>query len=1172
MSPAGGRPSLRDRFIFAQDPSSLEEHPPLHSVLFEVEEREGAREGTLKLWRKTGRAIDEDLRALWLHEVRQVERMMAYDGARKVIVGLEELVEDDEFFGMLLEPAGRSLDVLVSEVPRQHWLRNLDGRRQRRLLWENVHRLVEALRILHAQGLVHGRLDKRAVVSEGAEQPDFLLSGFEWSLRLSAEADRSHAPLAGRASTRRPRSYSFTDDWARLGDLIADLLGVHVRRSGEVASDPDSPAMPLTLAERALLKRLVAPSKGQGVDADAVGAAIRDILSSVPQGSDIQSGTFILVFDSKSGLEQAVYDVTDRLVEMDARDAQLDWVRADLGARVTLLSPRGFDPVQHSLRLVTTAMVYELRAFHDNGTPVWDIAVCKAMRPRSPQLARTSDTEHTIESPIEVATGFRRATELRARHGAGVLDWSAFAQRHLPSEPGSSGRVRLALILVQAIEAVLEALEVYPVELVRTDRREGVSIASIRPRMDSERDRFAAKIGLLDTPRTLAGLFEEERPDADAPWTLSRSVSLGGRSQDDVSALFLSVASEGGVSTYEFETAFEPNPSARYYLRPTGEPGTEQVIRRRLRMIAALEARVDLADLLEDPWRARRAGHEPLVEDGPFQNLDGPKQDALKLLWKTLPVFFVVGPPGVGKIMLATEVLRRKFAAERSARVLLSAQGHDALEHLRTEVKKALAAAGLGDLLVVRSATDERPSEDGADVAAGSYLEAFAKSELARQVPSTLRRRLELLAAPRTVNRGSSSQEDQTSLRAMANLVRDAANIVMATANSADIERLVEAREQFDWVIVEEAAKATGPELVGSLMLSGRRLLIGDHRQLPAFDADRLTKILADDSLVSEAIDMAVVVAESLVGEDDLEALATLEPSARRRTADLALRLVEPFRTFVEDDERRTRRDGVRPMSKALSEQRRMDPAIAEIVSRSFYGGDLRTQADRQARAQSEAPPLSCIEPLPPSPVVVVDFPHVSSTGKAAPMEVRPRWHNPAEIEAIVQVLRRIRARPEAARPPTLAVLSPYRAQTQRLEARIDQLRDNSLAHLSDFSTVRPGLGFVGTVDSFQGSEADIVIVSLVRNNPRTGMRGLGFLRDPRRMNVLLSRAKWQLVLVGSLAFLREAVSGRYSAGVGELGFLAKMLETIDRLCNEKRGGTLPLARVLPVGALGGAL
>jgi hypothetical protein len=161
--------------------------------------------------------------------------------------------------------------------------------------------LVEALRILHAQGLVHGRLDKRAVVSEGADQADFLLSGFEWSLRLSAE-ERSHAAVAGKASARRPRSYSFAGDWARLGDFVADLLGVHVRRSGEVANDPDGDAMPLTLAERALLKRMVAPSKDHGVDADAVSAGIEDILSYAPHGDGIQSGTFILVFDGKSGL------------------------------------------------------------------------------------------------------------------------------------------------------------------------------------------------------------------------------------------------------------------------------------------------------------------------------------------------------------------------------------------------------------------------------------------------------------------------------------------------------------------------------------------------------------------------------------------------------------------------------------------------------------------------------------------------------------------------------------------------------------------------------------------------------------------------------------------------------------------------------------------------------
>ena len=55
--------------------------------------------------------------------------------------------------------------------------------------------------------------------------------------------------------------------------------------------------------------------------------------------------------------------------------------------------------------------------------------------------------------------------------------------------------------------------------------------------------------------------------------------------------------------------------------------------------------------------------------------------------------------------------------------------------------------------------------------------------------------------------------------------------------------------------------------------------------------------------------------------------------------------------------------------------------------------------------------------------------------------------------------------------------------------------------------------------------------MSMVRNNPMTGRSGLGFLSDPRRMNVLLSRAKSKLVIVGSLRFLKEAVRGSQSAG-----------------------------------------
>ncbi len=227
-----------------------------------------------------------------------------------------------------------------------------------------------------------------------------------------------------------------------------------------------------------------------------------------------------------------------------------------------------------------------------------------------------------------------------------------------------------------------------------------------------------------------------------------------------------------------------------------------------------------------------------------------------------------------------------------------------------------------------------------------------------------------------------------------------------------------------------------------------------------------------------------------------------------------------------------------------------MDPAIAEIVSAAFYGGKLRTEASREERARTDSAPFKQIAPLPNSPVVVVDFPHVSSTGSGTPMERRrPRWHNPGEVESVVDVLRHIRAPEGSAVAPTLAILSPYAAQVEKLRSRVYGLRNGELSHLEKFAPVRHGLDFVGTVDSFQGSEADIVIVSLVRNNARAGAAALGFLRDRRRMNVLLSRAKHQLILVTSLSFLREAVRGvNPSGGEHDLSFLTTILATIERL------------------------
>jgi AAA domain-containing protein len=185
----------------------------------------------------------------------------------------------------------------------------------------------------------------------------------------------------------------------------------------------------------------------------------------------------------------------------------------------------------------------------------------------------------------------------------------------------------------------------------------------------------------------------------------------------------------------------------------------------------------------------------------------------------------------------------------------------------------------------------------------------------------------------------------------------------------------------------------------------------------------------------------------------------------------------------------------------------------------------------------------------------------------------RPRWHNPSEVEAVIDVLRRVKPRRGAARP-SLAILSPYKAQVDLLDRRVAALRGSELSHLGMFEAVRSGGGFVGTVDSFQGSEADLVIVSLVRNNPRAGGAALGFLRDRRRINVALSRAKWQLVLVGSLDFLKEAVRGvNPDDEPHDLSFLTQIAETIETLAGETRGkDKLPLATIIPPAALGARL
>ncbi|KPI97309.1 Helicase SEN1 [Papilio xuthus] len=168
-----------------------------------------------------------------------------------------------------------------------------------------------------------------------------------------------------------------------------------------------------------------------------------------------------------------------------------------------------------------------------------------------------------------------------------------------------------------------------------------------------------------------------------------------------------------------------------------------------------------------------------------------------------------------------------------------------------------------------------------------------------------------------------------------------------------------------------------------------------------------------------------------------------------------------------------------------LNEQYRMHPEIADYPNRAFYGGQIKTMTN--SRVDLNIPPY-CIVNIPsgdkgqgPSGVNEMEAWGVARLGVALQAELRTR-------------------------ALSLAVITPYSAQRDIIKNYITALQGTCDSQVE-----------VNTVDSFQGQERDVVVVSLARS------RGLGFLTDAGRMNVMLTRAKHALlVCLNTQAIMRN--------------------------------------------------
>ena len=102
--------------------------------------------------------------------------------------------------------------------------------------------------------------------------------------------------------------------------------------------------------------------------------------------------------------------------------------------------------------------------------------------------------------------------------------------------------------------------------------------------------------------------------------------------------------------------------------------------------------------------------------------------------------------------------------------------------------------------------------------------------------------------------------------------------------------------------------------------------------------------------------------------------------------------------------------------------------------------------------------------------------------------------------------------------PWTIACLTYYRKQEEMLKKELHRILKTERA--SSYQNTADGAVeiMIYTVDKFQGKEADIVFLSMIKS----GQAGLGFMDSPNRLNVALTRAKYQMVVVGDKEFFRS--------------------------------------------------
>ena len=469
-----------------------------------------------------------------------------------------------------------------------------------------------------------------------------------------------------------------------------------------------------------------------------------------------------------------------------------------------------------------------------------------------------------------------------------------------------------------------------------------------------------------------------------------------------------------------------------------------------------------LRDLFYSHQKAGRFSFEPMK----FPWLNPTQERAVnEVLWAK-DVAIVHGPPGTGKTTTLVEAINETLM--RESQVLVCAQSNMAVDWISEKlVDRGINVLRIGNPTRVNDKmlgfTYERRFESHPD-----YPQLWAIRKAIRELRSNRKKGSESFHQKMDRLR---SRAAEIEIRINAELFGEARVIACTLVGSA--HRLLEGMK-FGTLFIDEAAQALEAACWIPMRRASRVILAGDHCQLPPTVK-------------------SIAALRAGLGKTLMERIAENKPE----------------------------------VVTLLKIQYRMNEDIMRFSSDWFYGGQVESAPQIKYRSILDFDhPITWIDTSNEENQITIegeDAPEdsastsssVSAANQNSDLNFKEQFVgesygriNKAEAEltllTLAEYFTKIGKQRVLGDSIDVGIISPYRAQVQYLKKLIKKY---------EFFKPYRRLISVNTVDGFQGQERDVILISLVRSNDEGQ---IGFLKDLRRMNVAMTRARMKLIILGN--------------------------------------------------------